>query len=75
MNFQEVEKKGLQLLSSKPTRSEKDVLGDVGLFGVQMAVIGLGVETLASRPGDVGKSLMKLGALLGVVGYGAQKFV
>jgi hypothetical protein len=71
MTLQEVEKKGLELLASKPVKSDKDVLGDVGLFGVQMAVIGLGVEVF-SKPSGVGAGLMKLGALLGVVGYGAR---
>ena len=73
MTLKEFEKKGNELLSMTAVkRSDKDVLIDLGLFGAQMAVIGLGVEVFADRPGPIGKNLMKLGALLGVVGYGAS---
>lgn len=68
----DIENKGLLALRAPATRTEAEVLDDLGLFGVHMAVIGLGVHTLASSPNTIGKNLMIFGAALGVAGYGVR---
>ena len=62
-------------LLGKTSKAEAQLLDNVGLFGVHMAIIGLGVEVFGrgGRDGDkVGRGLMKLGAVLGAAGYGAR---
>lgn len=72
MTLEEIEKKGHELLIEQgPRRSEQEVLEDIGLFGVHMAVIGLGVAALGDQE-STGASLMKLGALIGAAGYGVR---
>lgn len=65
----------LDLSAKAPARTTKrddlQLLGQMGLFGVHMAVIGLGVEVLEDEK-RIGRNLMKLGALLGVAGYGVR---
>lgn len=70
--FGDIEKKGLSALQAPSTRTETEVLEDLGVFGVHMAVIGLGVHTLASSPNTIGKNLMIFGAALGIAGYGVR---
>lgn len=61
------------ILSAKAPakRDDLQILAQMGLFGVHMAVIGLGVEVFEDEK-RLGRNLMKLGALLGVAGYGVR---
>lgn len=69
MDTKDLEK---MLIPSPKKVTEKEIMGEVGAFGAVMAVIGLGVEVLHKRPGPVGKDLMRLGVLVGAVGYGVR---
>ena len=50
---------------------EARLLGDLGAFGLNTFVVGLGAVVL-SRHREAGVDIMKLGALLAVAGFGAQ---
>ncbi len=58
---------------SPPTKTSDDtvLLGDVGAFGLNTFVIGLGARVLSSHT-EAGRDIMKLGALLTVVGFGSR---
>lgn len=73
-SFSDLEKKGVQALQTPSARDEDRVLDDLGLFGVHMAVVGLGVTVFASiaSPKEVGKNLMIMGVALGAAGYGVR---
>jgi len=72
-SFGDLEKRGAAVLQqSAPSKREEQVLDDLGLFGVHMAVIGLGVEVFSSSPKEIGKNLMIFGVALGVAGYGVR---
>jgi hypothetical protein len=71
-SFGEREALGVSLMGKTTSKDEKQLLDNVGLFGVHMAVIGLGVEVFGRGGDKTGRSLMKLGAVLGAAGYGAR---
>lgn len=67
-----LEDQGFSVLASAKSGEKLDeirLLGDMGAFGLNMFVIGLGTF-LFSRHDDAGRDLVKLGTILGVVGYG-----
>ena len=71
MGLFDAEAKSSSVVTQSKKRDETQILADMGLFGVHMAVIGLGVEVLGDDK-RVGRNLMKLGALIGVAGYGVR---
>lgn len=68
----EREELGASLLGKTTSKDEKQLLDNVGLFGVHMAIIGLGVEVFGRGGDKTGRGLMKLGAVLGAAGYGVR---
>lgn len=70
MTFEEIEKQGhLLLVEQGPRRSEKEILSDIGLFGVHMGVIGIGIAALSEQE-RMGASLLALGGIIALAGYG-----
>jgi hypothetical protein len=71
-----LEDRGFDLFvkASKPpakTSNDSVLLGDVGAFGFNTFVVGLGTRVLSSHT-QAGVDIMKLGGLLTVVGFGAR---
>lgn len=67
-----LEDQGFTVLATAKNSEKLDelrLLGDMGGFGLNMFVIGLGTF-LFSKHEAAGRDLVKLGTVLGVVGYG-----
>lgn len=68
-----LEDAGFQALTKKGAKDadESKILDNVGAFGVNMTVVGLGTMLL-SRHAEAGRDIAKLGAIFAVGGYGTR---
>jgi len=68
-----LEDAGFQALTKKGAEDadESKILDNVGAFGANMTVVGLGTMLL-SRHAEAGRDIAKLGAILAAGGYGTR---
>lgn len=72
--FQAIAAKAKTSAPAKASKEERQLLSDLGAFGLNAFVVGLGARVL-SRHHDAGRDIMKLGAVLAVAGFGVRAVV